>query len=216
MKKYYNKNNHRVDVYKITFIGDCNVGKTSIIKKYLYDQFDAQTESTIGASFSSISKEINNTCKKLDLWDTAGQERYRSIINIYYRNVDACIVVCDLSTPSSIESLEFWISDIHNKSNNNDVQIIIVANKVDILLENKGLQTKLKNLDRIRIPKRLREILNKYQYPLFITSVKYGLNINVIFESIYESLEEPFSYKQEDNNKLMIAPVRERRYFSFC
>merc|ERR1711981_538559 len=58
---------------KIVLIGDCNVGKTNLISRFTRNEFNAQSQSTIGVEFSTKSITINDTVVKSQVWDTAGQ-----------------------------------------------------------------------------------------------------------------------------------------------
>ena len=79
------------------FIGDQSVGKTSIISRFMYDQFDNHYASTIGIDFVSKSVPVDNGTVRLQLWDTAGQERFRSLIPSYIRDSQVAVVVFDIT-----------------------------------------------------------------------------------------------------------------------
>ena len=51
----------------------------------------------------------------MQIWDTAGQEIFRSLIPMYYRGADAAIIVYDISSKSSFDSLTSWLNEL--KSN---------------------------------------------------------------------------------------------------
>jgi hypothetical protein len=56
------------------------VGKTSIITRFMYDKFDSSYQATIGIDFLSKTMYLEDRTVRLQLWDTAGQERFRSLI----------------------------------------------------------------------------------------------------------------------------------------
>ena len=85
---------------KCVILGEANVGKTSLITRYLHDKFYQFSESTIGCAFNNKRYNRNNKEYKLDMWDTAGQERYRAIMPMYYRNADIAFFCIDLSIQS--------------------------------------------------------------------------------------------------------------------
>ena len=66
--------------YKLVFLGDQSVGKTSIITRFMYDNFDRHYQATIGIDFLSKTMYLEDRTVRLQLWDTAGQERFRSLI----------------------------------------------------------------------------------------------------------------------------------------
>merc|ERR1712150_370233 len=76
---------------------------------------------------------IDKSRVKLQIWDTAGQERFRSIAPIYYRGADAAILVFDVRTPSSLQSVKAWISELKSASGvSSNIILVIAANKVDL------------------------------------------------------------------------------------
>lgn len=194
--------------FKIIFIGDSTVGKTSIIHRYLNNSFTKQMDSTIGASFSCARKEKNDgSGVKLHIWDTAGQERFRSIINLYYRGADAVVLVCDLTNQSSIDSLEHWIADFYDRTNNPDAKFILVGNKVDLLQRREGTED-------VTIPKKLQDISREKNLPLIISSALNGENIEHIFETAFNNLENeiPFEIKDKEANETMALQKHSKIY----
>ena len=104
-------------VYKIIVVGDSNVGKTCLTYRFCEGNFLDKSEATIGVDFRERSVDINGEEIKLKLWDTAGQERFRkSMVQHYYRNFHAVVIVYDVTKMSSFESLPQWIEecDYHN------------------------------------------------------------------------------------------------------
>merc|ERR1711975_168330 len=72
--------------YKLVFLGEQAVGKTSIITRFMYDTFDNNYQATIGIDFLSKTMYLEDRTVRLQLWDTAGQERFRSLIPSYIRD----------------------------------------------------------------------------------------------------------------------------------
>merc|ERR1719461_1827128 len=79
--------------YKLVFVGDSNVGKTSIISRFMYDHFDSNYDATIGIDFLAKTHTVGDKTVRLQLWDTAGQERFRSLIPSYIRDSSVAVVV---------------------------------------------------------------------------------------------------------------------------
>jgi len=124
---------------KIVLIGDCNVGKTNLISRFTRNEFNSQSQSTIGVEFSTKSMDINGTIVKSQIWDTAGQERYRSITNAYYRGAVGALVVYDITKHSTFENVKRWISEVKEHTDQN-IHIMLVGNKVDLML-NRAVST---------------------------------------------------------------------------
>ncbi len=50
---------------------------------------------------------------KLQLWDTAGQERFRSVVESYYKDADAIILVADYQNKLSLQEIdEYWLYEV--------------------------------------------------------------------------------------------------------
>ena len=95
---------------KVIIIGDSNVGKTSILFRFVFNKFDQQSMPTLGAGFKT--KEVkfedphNPTTQRsmrLTLWDTAGQEKFDSLTKMYFKDAKAAIIVYDISSEQSFE-----------------------------------------------------------------------------------------------------------------
>ncbi|CAH2060919.1 unnamed protein product [Thlaspi arvense] len=78
-------------------LGDVGVGKSSLLLRFVKDQFVEFQESTIGAAFFSQTLAVNDATVKFEIWDTAGQERYHSLAPMYYRGAAAAIIVFDIT-----------------------------------------------------------------------------------------------------------------------
>lgn len=58
--------------YKIVFLGDQSVGKTSVINRFIYDNFTGSEQPTVGIDFICKTLNLDNKTLRLQLWDTAG------------------------------------------------------------------------------------------------------------------------------------------------
>jgi len=117
---------------KVVILGEPGVGKTSIISRYVTNQFFPVVISTTGASYSTKLLKIDNDNKiKFQIWDTAGQERFRSLAKIFYQNAVAVILVYDITVRETFEQLkEYWIKEIEENAPA-DIILAIAANKSD-------------------------------------------------------------------------------------
>lgn len=117
--------------YKLVFLGDQSVGKTSIITRFMYDNFDRHYQATIGIDFLSKTMYLEDRTVRLQLWDTAGQERFRSLIPSYIRDSSVAVVVYDVSNKASFANTAKWVEDVRAERGN-DVVICLVGNKTDL------------------------------------------------------------------------------------
>ena len=124
--------NLEVFEFKIILVGDPGVGKTSIMTKFVSNEFQNTYLSTIGVEFKSKEIHINNnTCARLKIWDTCGQEKFRAITRQYFKNSEGVFVVFDLTNKETIKKLDIWMKDIKDNIDN-DYFIFLMGNKSDI------------------------------------------------------------------------------------
>ena len=99
--------------FKLVFVGDSGVGKTSLVERTVKNSFTENADSTIGAAFHKyVLKTDDNMTVTFNIWDTAGQERYRSLGPIYYRGSDAAILVYDITNSQSFDNIDAWIHNL--------------------------------------------------------------------------------------------------------
>jgi small GTP-binding protein len=117
--------------FKFIVIGASGVGKTSLLKRFIDDQFIADTPSTIGVEYLATVIEVDGKPIKLQIWDTAGQEKFRSIVKSYFRHVVGVILVFDISSRKTFEDLSLWLNDVHQLCDPNAV-VTLIGNKLDL------------------------------------------------------------------------------------
>ena len=100
--------------FKLVFLGEQSVGKTSLITRFMYDSFDSTYQATIGIDFLSKTMHLDDQTVRLQLWDTAGQERFRSLIPSYIRDSNVAIIVYDISNSKSFNQVGKWITVSHS------------------------------------------------------------------------------------------------------
>ena len=120
---------------KLLLLGDAGVGKTSLLNQFVNREFTAQYKATIGSDFSSKQLDIDGKFITLQIWDTAGQERFQSLGPTFYRGTDCCILVYDVTKPSSFENIKKWRNEFSMQlglSNADDFAFLLLGNKSDL------------------------------------------------------------------------------------
>ncbi|XP_072302505.1 ras-related protein Rab-6A isoform X2 [Eucyclogobius newberryi] len=161
--------------FKLVFLGEQSVGKTSLITRFMYDSFDNTYQATIGIDFLSKTMYLEDRTIRLQLWDTAGQERFRSLIPSYIRDSAAAVVVYDITNVNSFQQTTKWIDDVRTERGG-DVIIMLVGNKTDLA-------------DKRQITTEEGEQRAKEMNVLFIeTSAKTGYNVKQLFRRVAAAL----------------------------
>ena len=119
---------------KVALLGDAGVGKTAIIRRYYEGKFSEILESTYNASFIEKTVQIEKKKLVLELWDTVGQEAYRSLTKIFTKNSKIIILVYDVTSLETFNSLNYWYDYISKEAEGN-VILGVAGNKTDLILE---------------------------------------------------------------------------------
>ena len=118
---------------KICLLGDVNVGKTSIASRFCKNSFTDNYINTIGGAYQQQNIVLNNGAKiKLHIWDTSGQDRFRSMTNLYYRDAQVAILTYDVTNEQSLESLNYWLNELNDKVEIDNMVLCLAGNKSDI------------------------------------------------------------------------------------
>lgn len=162
--------------FKLVLLGESAVGKSSLVLRFVQNDFQEYRESTIGAAFLTQTVKIDDqTTIKFEIWDTAGQERYKSLAPMYYRNANCAVVVYDITSTASLEKAKVWIRELQKQA---DAQIVIAlaGNKADLE-------------DRRQVPTEdARRFAEEENLLFFETSAKQSTNVSEIFLAIAKKL----------------------------
>ena len=157
---------------KITLLGSTGVGKTCIIKRYTEGNFDENSPSTTGGSYSSKIINVENVEVNLDLWDTAGQEKFRSLGRHFYKNAYIVCLVYDITNHDTFEDLkEKWYKDLKTFGEKYTV-LAVVGSKSDCY-EKEAVSEE-----------EAREFAESIDATFMLTSAKNGNNIDALFDTL--------------------------------
>lgn len=163
---------------KICMIGAPGVGKTSLVRRYVYDLFEDKYLSTIGVK---ISQKICPPMKTPDgqpiqytflLWDIEGVEDLLPAVRNYYMGASGALVVTDLTRKDTIEAIPDMIEGFRKASP--EAEVVLAGNKLDLVTMYE------ENLEI------LAGIKNNKGLPSFLTSAKSGQNVENAFFKFVE------------------------------
>ena len=176
--------------FKVVTIGTAGVGKTSIFRRYAENSFDPNSTSTVAYNILNANVLYNNENIHLSLWDTAGQEKYHSLIPIYLKGANACIMVFDLSDADSFSYIEKIWDELQDALDSKTI-LILCGNKMDLV------QDELPN----ELSLSAQNWINQHKSVLFfLVSALNGHGIELLFDEIAKALCE----NEEDDE---ISPI---------
>ena len=125
------RKNTKNDLFaKVEVVGDLKVGKTSIIKRLIQNEFIENYTETVGYEFNPYLIKVNNKIIKFQIWDMCGNENYRSVLLNLYRNATLGILVYSVCSRESFNNLNIWIEQLKKFALPNS-KIILIGNKCD-------------------------------------------------------------------------------------
>ncbi|KAI1299980.1 Ras-related protein Rab-18-B [Halotydeus destructor] len=119
---------------KILFVGQSGVGKTSLILRATEKELDPQVTPTNGIELRKATIVVDDVEVKLNIWDTTGKDRLKSVLNNYYANADAAVLVYDVNSRDTLESLEYWAHDLELCCQNAQLVKLLLGNKRDLVV----------------------------------------------------------------------------------
>ena len=118
-------------IFKVLLIGNSDVGKSSLILRYVDQIWNDVFVPTIGVDFKVKSLQIDNKRVKMQIWDTAGQERFRNVISSYFKGAHGILLIYDITARDSFKELENWLGEVERNATPQVLKILI-GNKCDL------------------------------------------------------------------------------------
>jgi len=154
-------------IIKITLLGEKNVGKTSLVYRYIENKFRESYKATLGVNLLKKDMEVDGNSVSAQIWDLGGQESFRSLRKLYLEGANGALVMFDLTERKTFEKLNEWVDSF--KEARGEQPIVLIGNKSD--LEN---QRKITDMEASNYAK-------DNNMELMLTSAKTGQNVEEAF-----------------------------------
>lgn len=174
-------------LFKVLVVGEVAGGKTSLVRRYVYNNFSENYQTTIGADFAlKIIRCEDGNVIRLQLWDIAGQERFGNMTRVYFKGAVGAIVVHDVNKkgPTCFDAPKRWKKELDEHvgaggkpGDGKGVPTVLLANKSDLLGE-RAMPTEA--LDKVASE-------NGF-FKWFDTSAKTGHNVDSSITALVEEV----------------------------
>lgn len=170
----------------ILTVGETQVGKTSLILRFIDRVFYYDTKATIGIDFKVKNVNLLNKNVLIKIWDSAGQERFKTVTKQYYKNAEGIMIIYDVTSEKSFSMIDEWFkSIIENKRKG--AQAILIGNKTD-------------SVNRVISKEQGERLAEKYKVKYYETSALSGENVDKVFEELAESILKTKLYCDEEES----------------
>ncbi len=160
-------------LFKLVFLGEGAVGKTSLVGRYVYDSFEGDYLATIGTDIHVKMIQVeDDVLVKLVVWDIAGQDDFAQLRKAYYQNTSGAFFVFDTTRPETIERVDEWIDALYGVTG--PIPLVLLENKVD-------LETAISK-------KNIKKLVEKYKVDLIQTSAKEDTNVEEAFKKMTKEI----------------------------
>lgn len=159
-------------IIKLCLLGDGAVGKTSLVRRFVFDVFDDKYLMSFGTKVVKKEIKVGDTELDMMIWDILGQRTQDALHAAYYRGATGALAVCDFTRPDTMKNLTSWLGNFRSVVGN--MPVIILGNKSD--------------LEKRFTLSQLEEYGKSVGCDVVETSAKSGLNVERAFIELGEKL----------------------------
>lgn len=182
---------HDVSKAKVCFVGDREVGKTSLIRRYVQDAFDERYVATLGARVTQVYAVLDEgeaaQGMELVIWDVMGSPGFRELLQeAYFHGANCVVAVCDVTRRASLWQLASWFNAIEAIAEPG--VRMVVANKTDLA----G--------DRVLSREELRAYAASHDCEAFEASARTGQGVAEVFKALISNLLDVLPGLEEEEH----------------
>ena len=159
-------------IIKLCLLGDGAVGKTSLVRRFVFDVFDDKYLISFGTKVVKKEIKVGDTELQMMIWDILGQRTQDALHAAYYRGATGALAVCDFTRPDTMKNLSSWLGNFRSVVGN--MPVMILGNKSD--------------LEKQFTLSQLEEYGKSVGCNVLETSAKTGLNVERAFIELGEKL----------------------------
>jgi len=164
---------------KVGMVGESQVGKTSLMVKYVEDKFGEEYIETLGVNFMEKTVNLRNVMVTISLWDIGGQEEYKNLMSLVCSDAKVLLFLFDLTRKQSLYMIRDWYRSARKLTRY--AMPFLVGCKFDLFAE--------KSLDfREDITQTARTFSTAMKAPIIYCSSSHSINVKTIFQLILASV----------------------------
>jgi len=155
-------------VVKVGLLGDSQIGKTTLMVKYMEDKYDEDYIETLGVNFMEKSIHLKNVDVTISIWDLGGQREFATLMPLVCSEAKVILFAFDLTQQPSLYSVKRWYKEA--KKENKLFMPFLIGTKFDLFVE-------LEANEKENITRQARKFAKKMRAPLIYCSSKKSINV---------------------------------------
>jgi len=160
---------------KVGMVGDAQVGKTTLMVKYVENRLDEDYIQTLGVNFMEKSITLRSTPITFSIWDLGGHHEFLSMLPLVCNDAAAILFMFDLSRQSTLADIKEWYRQARGL--NRAAHAILVGTKYELF-------AMLPAQEQHDIEKQARKFAKAMKAPLVFTSSHRSVNVQKIFKVV--------------------------------
>ncbi|KAM1100992.1 hypothetical protein ACFX14_007535 [Malus domestica] len=164
---------------KISLLGDCQIGKTSFMSKYVGDEQEDRYLQMAGVNLMDKTLIVQGARISFSIWDVGGDQSSIDHVPIACKDAVAILFMFDLTSRCTLNSVIGWYSQAR-KWNQTAIPILIGTKFDDFVRLPPDLQW--------TIITQARAYAKAMKATLFFSSATHNINVNKIFKFILAKL----------------------------
>ncbi|MFX0069519.1 MAG: Rab family GTPase [Candidatus Hermodarchaeota archaeon] len=167
-------------IVKICLLGEANVGKTSLVYRFIENKFRENYKSTLGVNLLKKDLNVDNYGKvSAQIWDLGGQESFRSLRKLYLEGANGALLIFDTTKRETYDKLNEWVQSFRESRGNKP--LLLIGNKID-LSESKKVEDNEAS-----------EYASNNNMDFVLTSAKTGANVEKAFKELIKIILDEVS-----------------------
>lgn len=163
-------------VVKVGMVGDAQIGKTSLMVKYVEGKFDTDYIETLGVNFMEKIIALKNAEVTFSIWDLGGEREFISMLPLVCNDAVVIMFMFDLSRRSTLSSVKEWYRQVRGL--NKRAFAFLIGTKYDIFAT-------LPYEEQKDITKQARKFARAMKAPLVFSSSSHAINVQKLFKLIF-------------------------------
>jgi small GTP-binding protein len=164
---------------KVCLVGEAAVGKTSLVRRYVLDEFDDRYITTLGAKVSKREQTYRSRAgdmtyqMDMTVWDIMGEKGFRDLLKeAFFHGAKGVLAVADITRYSTLKELDDWVQSVFNVVG--EIPVVYAINKIDLK-------------DEVTIlygDREIEQAARAFEAPFYYTSAKTGQDVEEAFRRI--------------------------------